>query len=227
MGHKVNPISLRIGINKGWQSVWCSSKNYTSWLKEDIKIRSDVKKMVYYAGISSVVIERKSNHIYITINASRPGIIIGRRGGEIEKLKSFLEKDTDYEFSINVKQVPKIDLDAQLVAENIAQQLEKRVFYRKAMKRATFMAMKNGAKGVKISCSGRLGGAEMTRTEWKLEGSVPLHTISTDISYGFAEALTTAGIVGIKTWIRRDDENDTRRNIEEKDSKLKERIKKQ
>ncbi len=224
MGHKVNPISLRIGINKGWQSNWCSNKEYTSWLQEDIRIRSDIKKRVYYAGISSVIIERKSNHIYITINASRPGIIIGRRGGEIEKLKNSLIKDTKYEFSINVKQVPQIDLDAQLVAENIALQLEKRVFYRKAMKRASFMAMKNGAKGIKISCSGRLGGAEMTRTEWKLEGSVPLHTLNADISYGFAEALTTAGIVGIKAWIRRALESDLTHNIDEKNSKTKDRI---
>ncbi|HDH10233.1 MAG TPA: 30S ribosomal protein S3 [Deltaproteobacteria bacterium] len=207
MGQKVNPVSLRIGINKGWLSNWYNKKNYRAWLSEDILIRDAIKKKFYYAGISSIVLERKSDRVHAIIYASRPGIIIGRKGGEIEKLKEYIKKYTNYEFSVDVKQVPMIDLDAQLVAENIALQLEKRVFYRKAMKRAVMLARKNGAKGIKIACSGRLGGAEMRRREWVMEGSVPLHTLIADISYGFAEAMTLAGVIGVKVWICRSGNN--------------------
>ncbi len=201
MGQKVNPVSLRIGINKGWLSNWYNKKNYKAWLSEDIMIRNAIKKKFYYAGISSIVLERKSDHVHAVIHASRPGIIIGRKGGEIEKLKEYIKKFTNYEFSVDVKQVPMIDLDAQLIAENIALQLEKRVFYRKAMKRAVMLAKKNGAEGIKIACSGRLGGAEMRRREWIMEGRVPLHTLTADISYGFAESMTLAGVIGVKVWV--------------------------
>ena len=201
MGQKVNPIGLRLGIVKTWESRWYAGKNYASYIFEDHKIRKFIKKKLYHAGISRIEIERSAKRVRLRIYTARPGIVIGKKGAEIEQLKRELEKVISQEVLIDIQEVRKPEIDAQLVAENVALQIERRVAFRRAMKRGVSSAMRFGAQGVKIICSGRLGGAEMARTEWYREGRVPLHTLRADIDYGFAEARTTYGIVGIKVFI--------------------------
>ena len=202
MGQKVNPIGLRLGINRNWESRWFPKfENIPSNVSEDDKIRKFVKKELYYAGIAQTIIERTAKKIRVTIVAARPGIIIGKKGADVEKLKNSLANLVGKEIAVNIKEERKPQLSAQLGAENVAQQLERRVAFRRAMKRVMQNALKSGAKGIKVSCSGRLGGAEMARTEWYLEGRVPLHTLRARIDYGFAEAHTTYGCIGIKVWI--------------------------
>lgn len=201
MGQKVNPIGMRIGIVKTWGSRWYSDKNYAAFILEDDKIRKFVKKKLSHAGISRIEIERSSKHVRLRIFTARPGIVIGKKGSEIEVLKGELMKLADQEVFIDIQEVRKPEVDAQLVAENVANQLIRRIAFRRAMKRGVSSAMRFGAKGVKIICSGRLGGAEMARTEWYREGRVPLHTLRADIDYGFTEAKTTYGIIGVKVFI--------------------------
>jgi small subunit ribosomal protein S3 len=203
LGQKVNPIGLRLGIVNTWQSRWfAEKKKYTNYLLEDLKIRRYIKDRFYRSGISRVEIERLANQIKIIIKTSRPGIVIGRKGSEVEKLRQELQKLTgNQNVQISVEEVPVPEIDAQLVAENITSQIERRVSYRRAMKQAIARALKMGAKGVKISCSGRLAGAEIAREEWYREGRLPLQTLRADIDYGFAEALTTYGKIGVKVWI--------------------------
>lgn len=201
MGQKVNPIGFRLGVNKTWGSLWFAEKNYSELLHEDIKIRKYLKKKFYHAGISKIEIERATDKAKMNIHAARPGILIGRKGTEIENLKKDIEKITKSEAIINILEVRKPEIDAQLVAENIALQLERRVAFRRAMKRSVTTALKFGAKGIRVTCSGRLGGAEMSRREWYREGRVPLHTLRADIDYGVAEARTTYGIIGVKVMI--------------------------
>ena len=205
MGQKVHPIGFRLGIIKTWNSKWYADKGYSTQLHDDIKIKKYVKKRLFHAGISSLEIERAVSKVRINMVAARPGIIIGKKGSEIEKLKSEIQKLTGTEVFINISEVPRSEIDAQLIAENIALQLIKRVAFRRAMKRSVGTAMKLGAKGIKISCSGRLGGAEMARREWYREGRVPLQTIRADIDYGFSEAKTTYGIIGVKVWVYKGD----------------------
>jgi small subunit ribosomal protein S3 len=201
LGQKVNPIGLRLGIVKTWESKWYAGKNYATYIYEDHKIRKFIKKKLYHAGISSIEIERSAKRVRLRIFTARPGIVIGKKGSEIEQLKQELEKLISQEVLIDIQEVRKPEVDAQLVAENVALQIERRVAFRRAMKRGVSSAIRFGAEGVKIICSGRLGGAEMARTEWYREGRVPLHTLRADIDYGFAEARTTYGIVGIKVFI--------------------------
>ena len=201
MGQKVHPTGFRIGVIKTWSSRWFAEKNYSKMLHEDLKIKKFVKAKTYHAGISNIEIERAAIKLRINIAASRPGIIIGKKGSEIEKLKTALQKTTDREVFINITEVVRPETDAQLVAENICLQLLKRVAFRRAMKRSVSSALKFGAKGIRIACSGRLGGAEMARREWYRDGRVPLQTLRADIDYGFAEANTTYGIIGVKVWI--------------------------
>ena len=202
MGQKVNPIGLRLGIVKTWESRWFAEKNYANYILEDYKIRKFLKKKLYHAGISKIEIERSSKRIRLRIFTARPGIVIGKKGAEISLLKKELEKKMiSQEVLIDIQEVRKPEVDAQLVAENVALQIERRVAFRRAMKRGVTSAMRFGALGVKIICSGRLGGAEMARTEWYREGRVPLHTLRADIDYGFIEAKTTYGIVGVKVFI--------------------------
>jgi small subunit ribosomal protein S3 len=201
LGQKVNPIGFRLGINKTWDSQWFSEKNYHNLLHEDLKIKRYLKAKFYHAGISKVEIERAADKAKINMRVARPGIIIGRKGAEIEKLKKDLEKMMTGEVIINILEVRKPEVDAQLVAENIALQLERRVAFRRAMKRSVTSALKFGAQGIRVACAGRLGGAEMARREWYREGRVPLHTLRADIDYGFAEARTTYGIIGVKVLI--------------------------
>ena len=201
MGQKVNPIGLRLGINKGWSSKWFAEKKYGDLVHQDIKLRKFLKKKFYHAGISKIEIERAADKAKVNIHAARPGIIIGKKGSEIEKLKKDLDGMTGGETIINIMEVRKPEIDAQLVAENVALQLERRIAFRRAMKKSVTSALKFGAKGIRITCSGRLGGAEMSRTEWYREGKVPLHTLRADIDYGFAEAHTTYGKIGVKTWV--------------------------
>ena len=202
MGQKVNPIGLRLGIIKSWESRWFADKNYAEFIVEDHKIREYLKKRLYHAGISRTEIERSAQRIRIRIFAARPGIIIGKKGSEIAQLKSDMEKRlAGREVSIDIQEVRKPEIDAQLVAENIAAQIEKRVAFRRAMKRGIQSAMRFGAEGIKVICAGRLGGAEMSRTEVYKEGRVPLHTLRADIDYGFVEANTTYGIIGVKVFI--------------------------
>ncbi len=201
MGQKVNPIGFRLGTVKTWESRWYAGKNYAEYILEDHKIRKFVKKKLFHAGISRIEIERSSKRVKLRIYTSRPGIVIGKKGAEIALLKKDLEKIVSHEVLIDIQEVRKPEIDAQLVAENVALQIERRVAFRRAMKRGVSSAMRFGAKGIKIICSGRLGGAEMARTEWYKEGRVPLHTIRADIDYGFIEARTTYGIVGVKVFI--------------------------
>ncbi|MHB1399517.1 MAG: 30S ribosomal protein S3 [Trichloromonadaceae bacterium] len=201
MGQKVHPIGFRLGIIKTWDSKWYAEADYAKLLHEDVKLRNYLKKRLYHAGISKIEMERAANKAKINIFAARPGIIIGKKGSEVEALKKELAKLTDKEVFINIQEVRKPEVDAQLVAENVALQLERRVAFRRAMKKSVSMALKFGAQGIKINCSGRLGGAEMSRTEWYREGRVPLHTLRADIDYGFAEAKTTYGIIGVKVLI--------------------------
>lgn len=201
MGQKVNPISLRLGIVKTWESRWYAGKKYADYILEDYNIRKFIKKRLYHAGISRVEIERSSKRVRLRVFTSRPGIVIGKKGAEIALLKKELEKIVSHEVIIDIQEVRKPELDAQLVAENIALQIERRVAFRRAMKRGISSAMRFGAEGIKIICSGRLGGAEMARTEQYREGRIPLHTLRADIDYGFIEARTTYGIIGIKVFI--------------------------
>ena len=202
MGQKVNPIGLRLGINRGWDSVWFSKKReYGKFLIEDFKIREYVKKNVVNSGVSKVVIERTSKKCIISIYTSRPGFVIGKKGSDIDKIKQKLSKISSTEVSLNIKEIKKPELNAYLVAENIAQQLVKRISYRRAMKRSMQSCIRLGSKGIKVSISGRLGGNEIARTEWLRDGSIPSHTLRADIDYAEAEALTTYGIIGIKVWI--------------------------
>ena len=202
MGQKVNPIGLRLGINRNWESRWFPDfKSAPAALAEDHKIRTYLKKELYYAGVSNIIIERTVKRLRVTIVAARPGIIIGKKGSDIEKLKDTLQALVGKPISVNIKEEKKAQISAQLVAENVATQLERRVAFRRAMKKVMQNAQRGGAKGIKISVSGRLGGAEMARTEWYLEGRVPLHTLRAKIDYGFAEAHTTYGCIGVKVWI--------------------------
>ncbi len=201
MGQKINPIGFRLGVIKTWDSKWYSKADYAKLLHEDIKLREFLKKRLYHSGVSKIEIERAANKAKINIYTARPGLIIGKKGSEVETLKKDLAKLTDKEVYLNIQEVRKPELDAQLVAENVALQLERRVAFRRAMKKSVTTALKFGAKGIRITCSGRLGGAEMSRTEWYREGRVPLHTLRADIDYGFSEAKTTYGIIGIKVLI--------------------------
>jgi len=201
LGQKVHPIGFRLGINKTWDSKWFAEANYSELLHEDIKLRTYLKKRLFHAGISKIEIERAANKAKVNIFAARPGIIIGKRGAEVETLKKDLAKLTDKDIFINIQEIRKPEMDAQLVAENVTLQLERRVAFRRAMKRSVTQTLKFGALGIKITCSGRLGGAEMSRTEWYREGRVPLHTLRADIDFGFAEAKTTYGIIGVQVLI--------------------------
>ena len=202
MGQKVNPIGLRLGINRNWESRWFPKfETMPANIAEDDKIRKYVKKELYYAGIAQTIVERTAKKVRVTVVAARPGIIIGKKGADVEKLKDALSKLVGKEIAVNIKEERKPQTSALLSAENVAQQLERRVAFRRAMKRVMQNALKGGAKGIKVSVSGRLGGAEMARTEWYLEGRVPLHTLRARIDYGFAEAHTAYGCIGIKVWI--------------------------
>ncbi len=201
MGQKVNPIGLRLGIVKTWESRWYADKNYADYIYEDHKIRQFVKKKLYHAGVSRIEIERSSKRIRLRIFTSRPGIVIGKKGSEITLLKQEIEKMVDHEVLIDIQEIRKPEIDAQLVAENIALQIVRRVAFRRAMKRGVSSAMRFGAQGVKVMCAGRLGGAEMARREWYREGRVPLHTLRADIDYGFTTARTTYGAIGVKVFI--------------------------
>ena len=201
MGQKVNPHGLRVGVIKGWDSKWYAGKDYEKFLLEDIKIREFIKEKLFLSGISKVEIERASNKARISIHTAKPGMVIGRQGSNIELLKSDLKKMTESAIEINIVEVKTPDMDATLVAENIAAQLERRIAYSRAMKQCVGRTMRMGAKGIKITCGGRLGGAEIARSESYREGSIPLHTLRADIDYGTAEAHTTYGRIGIKVWI--------------------------
>jgi small subunit ribosomal protein S3 len=202
LGQKVNPIGLRLGIVKTWESRWYAGKNYADYILEDYKIRKFLKKKLYHAGISRIEIERSSKRVRLRVFTARPGIVIGKKGAEIAQLKKELEKTmSSQEVTIDIQEVRKPEIDAQLLAENVALQIERRVAFRRAMKRGVTSAMRFGALGVKIICSGRLGGAEMARREWYREGRVPLHTLRADIDYGFIEARTTYGIIGVKVFV--------------------------
>ena len=201
MGQKINPIGFRLGVIKSWDSKWYAEGDYASLLHEDLKIRNFLKKRLYSSGISKIEIERAANKTKINIFTARPGLIIGKKGSEVETIKKELLNLTSKELFINIIEVRKPELDAQLVAENVALQLERRIAFRRAMKKSVTSALKFGAKGIRITCSGRLGGAEMSRTEWYREGRVPLHTLRADIDYGVAEAKTTYGIIGVKVLI--------------------------
>ena len=202
MGQKVNQIGFRLGINRSWDSIWYAKKNdYSKFLIEDYKIRQYIRKNIINSGVSEIIIERSSKKCSVSIHTSRPGFVIGKKGADIEKIKSKISKITDSEVYVNIKEIKKPELNAYLVAENIAQQLVKRIAYRRAMKRAMQSTMRLGAKGIKVCVSGRLAGNEIARTEWLREGSVPLHTLRANLDYSESEALTTYGIIGVKVWI--------------------------
>ena len=201
MGQKVNPIGLRLGINRTWDSRWFADADYAKQLHEDFKIREYLKKKLSIAGISRVIVERPAKKARITIHSARPGVVIGKKGQDIDVLKNELQKMTGGEVHLNIVEVRKPELDAQLVAESIAQQLERRVSFRRAMKRSVQSAMRQGAEGIRINCGGRLGGAEIARVEWYREGRVPLHTLRADVDYGTSTAHTTYGACGVKVWI--------------------------
>lgn len=203
MGQKVHPVGFRLGVIRTWDSKWYEHKNYAKWLHEDIKIREFVKEKLKHAAVSRVEIERAASKVKVNVHTARPGIVIGKRGAGIETFKKDLQKLTENEVFLNIIEVRKAEIDAQLVAENVCTQLERRIAFRRAMKKAVSTAQKFGAKGIRIACSGRLGGAEMSRYEWYREGRVPLHTLRADIDYGFAEALTTTGKIGCKVWVMR------------------------
>jgi small subunit ribosomal protein S3 len=203
MGQKVHPIGFRLGIIRSWDSKWYEEKNYAKWLHEDIRIREFVKEKLGQAGISRIEIERAAAKIKVNVHTARPGIVIGKRGAGLDAIKKDLQAVTPNEVYLNVVEVRKAETDAQLVAENIATQLERRIAFRRAMKKAVQTSLKFGAKGIRVACAGRLGGSEMARYEWYREGRVPLHTLRADIDYGFAEARTTYGKIGVKVWIMR------------------------
>lgn len=227
MGQKVNPIGLRLGINRNWISRWFPNNKTMSFnIGEDYKVRKFIKKELYYSGISEILIERTTRKIKITVVAARPGLIIGKKGADIEKIKSAIHKMVNKDLSINVKEVKRPQTNAQLIAENVAIQLERRVAFRRAMKKVMQIAMKSGAKGIKVKASGRLAGAEMARTEWYMEGRVPLHTLRAKIDYGFSEAITTFGIIGIKVWVFKGEVLHRGIHIENKDSTVKNSVNK-
>ncbi|MEO1173904.1 MAG: 30S ribosomal protein S3 [Myxococcota bacterium] len=203
MGQKTHPVGFRLGVIRGWESKWYEEKNFADWLHEDIKLRNYVKEKLHSAGVSRVEIERAANKVKLTIHTPRPGIVIGKKGVGIEGLKKELQAMSEAEVFVNITEVRKAEIDAQLVAENVAMQLSRRVAFRRAMKKAVQTSLKFGAKGIRIATAGRLGGAEMSRREWYREGRVPLHTLRADIDYGFAEAKTTYGVIGVKVWIFR------------------------
>jgi small subunit ribosomal protein S3 len=208
LGQKVHPLGFRLGVIRTWDAKWYASKDYGELLYEDLKLRKFMKSQLEHAGISKIEIRRsvdRNKKVTIDIFAARPGIIIGKKGADVDKLRKSLEKMTGKEVNLNIKEVKRIELDAQLVAENVATQLVRRVAFRRAMKRSVSSAIKFGAKGIKIACAGRLGGAEMARREWYREGRVPLQTLRADIDYGFTEARTTYGIIGVKVWIYKGD----------------------
>jgi small subunit ribosomal protein S3 len=201
LGQKTHPTGNRLGITKTWDSRWYLKKGYADQLLEDIAIRKEIKKRLFHAGVSKIEIERAGQKIRLIIYTARPGIIIGKKGAEVEKLRKDVEAMSGKQASVDIKEIRKPEIDAQLVAENIALQLEKRVAFRRAMKKSVSSALRFGALGIKITCSGRLAGAEIARTEWYREGRVPLHTFRADINYGFAQARTTYGIIGVKVWV--------------------------
>ena len=201
MGQKVNPIGLRLGVNRTWDSRWFASRDYGKLLHQDLKLRAYIMDRLSQAGASRVVIERPAKKARITIHTARPGVVIGKKGADIEKLRQDVAKMTNSEVALNIVEIRKPEIDAKLVAENIAQQLVRRVAFRRAMKRAVQSAMRLGAEGIRINCGGRLGGAEIARTEWYREGRVPLHTLRADIDYGTATAKTTYGTCGVKVWV--------------------------
>ena len=220
MGQKVNPIGFRLGVNRSWDSIWYAKKNdYSKFLIEDYKIRQYIRKNIINSGVSEIIIERSSKKCSVSIHTSRPGFVIGKKGADIEKIKSKISKITDSEVFVNIKEIKKPELNAYLVAENIAQQLVKRISYRRAMKRAMQSAMRLGAKGIKVCVSGRLAGNEIARTEWLREGSVPLHTLRANLDYSESEALTTYGIIGVKVWIYKGEVFE--KEIEKKHKKVK------
>lgn len=201
MGQKTHPYGFRLGVNRTWKSRWFAQKDYAELLHEDLAIKKLLKKRFYFSGIAGIETERAANKLTVKIRTSKPGIIIGRKGAEIEKLKSDLQAKTGREVFVSVQEVRKPELEAQLVAENIAQQLVKRMAFRRVMRKTVDTSLRFGAKGIKICCSGRLNGAEIARSEWYLHGQLPLHTLRADIDYGFAEAFTTYGVVGVKVWV--------------------------
>jgi small subunit ribosomal protein S3 len=205
MGQKVNPIGIRVGINRTWDSRWFSDRNYADRLVKDLKLREYVRDKLKAAGISKVIIERAAQNTKVTVHTARPGVIIGKKGADIEKLRKDLSDRAGSDVALNIVEIRKPEIDAQLVAEGVAQQLERRVSFRRAMKRAVQSALRLGAQGIRINVSGRLGGADIARTEWYREGRVPLHTLRADLDYGFSEASTTYGIIGVKVWIYKGD----------------------
>lgn len=205
MGQKTHPIGFRLGIIRTWTSKWYEEKSYARWLHEDLKLKRFIKRKLSHAGVSLIEIERAANKCKVNIHTARPGIVIGKRGAGVESLKKEVQKLTENEVFLNIQEVRKAEVNAQLVAESIATQLERRVAFRRAMKKAVQTAMKFGAKGIKVHCGGRLGGAEMARREWYREGRVPLHTLRADVDYGFGEAHTTYGVIGVKCWIYKGD----------------------
>ncbi|MEM7617759.1 MAG: 30S ribosomal protein S3 [Pseudomonadota bacterium] len=205
MGQKVNPIGIRVGINRTWDSRWFDDRNYADKLIQDLELRKYVQEKLKAAGISKVVIERAAKNTRVTVYTARPGVIIGKKGADIETLRKELSKRAGNDVALNIVEIRKPELDAQLVAEGVCQQLERRVSFRRAMKRAVQSALRMGALGIRLNVSGRLGGADIARTEWYREGRVPLHTLRADMDYGFAEALTTYGIIGVKVWLYKGD----------------------
>ncbi|MGH9799154.1 MAG: 30S ribosomal protein S3 [Blastocatellia bacterium] len=210
MGQKVHPYGFRLGYNRGWHSRWFAKKDFGALLLEDLELRKELKKRFAQAGVSHIQIDRAANRLRIVIHTSRPGIIIGRKGAEIDKLKQEMSRRTKRDILIDIREINKPELNAQLQAEKIAQQLEKRIAFRRAMRKSVEEAKRFGAQGIKIRCSGRLGGAEIARSEWTLDGRLPLHTLRADIDYGFAEANTTFGVIGVKVWIYRGEIMDPR-----------------
>ncbi len=201
MGQKVNPIGLRLGINRTWDSRWFAGKDYAKYLHQDFKIRKYIQETLTQAGISKIIIERPAKKVRVNIYSARPGILIGKKGADIDKLKHTLAKMTGVEVAVNIVEIRKPELDGQLIADNISQQIERRVSFRRAMKRAMQSTMRQGALGIRVNCGGRLGGAEIARVEWYREGRVPLHTLRSDIDYATSAAKTTYGIVGVKVWV--------------------------
>ena len=214
MGQKVHPYGFRLGFNKPWRSRWFAKQGYAKLLQEDLELKENLRERLKSAGVSSIEVDRPGNKLRVTIRTSRPGIIIGRKGAEIEKLKQDLAKRTKRDVFIDIQEVHKPELDAQLVSESIALQLEKRVAFRRAMRKAVDSALRFGCKGIKVRVSGRLNGNEIARSEWYLQGRLPLHTLRADIDYGFSEAQTTYGVIGVKTWIYRGDIYEQRRRRE-------------
>ena len=215
MGQKVHPYGFRLGYHLTWKSRWFATKEYGKLLHEDLKIKRGLKRRFHHAGISRIEIERAANKLTVSIFTSRPGIIIGRKGSEIDKLKNDLQGRTGREVFINIQEVHKPELDAQLVAESVAQQLIKRVAFRRAMRRVVDTSLRFGAKGIRVRCAGRLNGAEIARAEWYLHGRLPLHTLRADIDYGFAEDFTTYGVIGVKVWIYKGDVFEPRKELTE------------